>query len=430
MTHEGELVKILVLNLYENKIMETKKSHCKKRFQEGSGLNEIKCPKCDEVFSIDETQYAEILSQVKTKEFEKELHARLEEAERLKRAEMEIAEQKATEKLRDEAAKKDVALAELKAKLDSAEVERKLAVQEALAKVEKERDSLRSQIEKSELENQVALKDAEKAKELQLAELRTRLEEAQRFNVSLSTQGIGEELEKHCREEFDKIRATAFPRAYFEKDTDVKDGTKGDFVFRDFDESGVEIISIMFEMKNESDVSASKNKNEKFYEKLDLDRKKKNCEYAVLVSSLEKESTLFNTGIVDVSHKFERMLVIRPQFFIPIITTLRNAALKSLQTKRELEAVKAQNVDISNFETSLNAFKLDAEKIYGWARDRYDEAIDAIDKAIDDLEAAKENLEKSRKHLGSANKRAQELTIRTFTKNNPTMEQKFKELGN
>jgi len=392
-------------------------------------MNEIKCPHCGEAFTIDEAGYADILSQVKTKEFEKELHDRLQEAERLKQAEIQLAEQKATEKLKDEAAKKDAAIAELKAKIGASETERKLAVQEALSKVEKERDSLKNQVEKAELERQVALKDAEKVKELQLAELRTRLEEAQRFNVSLSTQGIGEELEKHCREEFDKIRATAFPRAYFEKDTELKEGTKGDFVFRDFDENGVEIISIMFEMKNESDVSASKNKNEKFYEKLDSDRKKKNCEYAVLVTSLEKESALFNSGIVDVSHKFEKMLVIRPQFFIPIITTLRNAALKSLQTKRELEAVKAQNIDISNFESSLNSFKLDAEKIYGWARDRYDEAIDAIDKAIEDLEAAKENLEKSRKHLGSANKKAQELTIRTFTKNNPTMEQKFKELG-
>ena len=392
-------------------------------------MNEIKCPHCGEAFTIDEAGYADILSQVKTKEFEKELHDRLQEADRLKKAEIELAEQKATEKLKDEAAKKDAAIAELKAKMEAADTERKLAVQEALSKVEKERDSLKNQVEKAELERQVALKDAEKVKELQLAELRTRLEEAQRFNVSLSTQGIGEELEKHCREEFDKIRATAFPRAYFEKDTELKEGTKGDFVFRDFDENGVEIISIMFEMKNESDVSASKNKNEKFYEKLDSDRKKKNCEYAVLVTSLEKESALFNSGIVDVSHKYEKMLVIRPQFFIPIITTLRNAALKSLQTKRELEAVKAQNIDISNFESSLNSFKLDAEKIYGWARDRYDEAIDAIDKAIDDLEAAKENLEKSRKHLGSANKKAQELTIRTFTKNNPTMEQKFKELG-
>ena len=391
--------------------------------------HEIKCPHCGEAFTIDEAGYADILSQVKTKEFEKELHDRLQEADRLKKAEIELAEQKAIEKVKDEVANKDASLAELKAKLDAAETERKLAVQEALSKVEKERDSLKNQVEKAELERQVALKDAEKVKELQLAELRTRLEEAQRFNVSLSTQGIGEELEKHCREEFDKIRATAFPRAYFEKDTELKEGTKGDFVFRDFDESGVEIISIMFEMKNESDVSASKNKNEKFYEKLDSDRKKKKCEYAVLVTSLEKESALFNSGIVDVSHKYEKMLVIRPQFFIPIITTLRNAALKSLQTKRELEAVKAQNIDISNFESSLNSFKLDAEKIYGWARDRYDEAIDAIDKAIDDLEAAKENLEKSRKHLGSANKKAQELTIRTFTKNNPTMEQKFKELG-
>ena len=392
-------------------------------------MNEIKCPHCGEAFTIDEAGYADILSQVKTKEFEKELHDRLQEADRLKKAEIELAEQKAVEKVKDEVAKKDASLAELKAKLDAAGTDRKLAVQEALSKVEKERDSLKNQVEKAELERQVALKDAEKVKELQLAELRTRLEEAQRFNVSLSTQGIGEELEKHCREEFDKIRATAFPRAYFEKDTELKEGTKGDFVFRDFDESGVEIISIMFEMKNESDVSASKNKNEKFYEKLDSDRKKKKCEYAVLVTSLEKESPLFNSGIVDVSHKYEKMLVIRPQFFIPIITTLRNAALKSLQTKRELEAVKAQNIDISNFESSLNSFKLDAEKIYGWARDRYDEAIDAIDKAIDDLEAAKENLEKSRKHLGSANKKAQELTIRTFTKNNPTMEQKFKELG-
>lgn len=389
---------------------------------------QVECPDCGKTFSLEDAGYADILTQVRNSEFEKELQERMQNAELAKKAEIELAEVRVAEKLKSEAAEKDLAISELKSRLENTEVATKLAVQEAISKVERERDGLKNQVEKAELEKQVALKDADKAKELQLAELRARLEEAQKFNISLSTQGIGEELEKHCLEEFDKIRATAFPRAYFERDTDVKEGTKGDFVFRDFDENGVEIISIMFEMKNESDVSITRGKNEKFYEKLDSDRKKKNCEYAVLVTSLEKESALFNSGIVDVSHRFEKMLVIRPQFFIPIITTLRNAALKSLLVKQQLAEVRAQNIDITNFESELNSFKLDAEKIYGWAKDRFADTISAIDAAIKDLTDAKNNLLLSQKHLGSANNKAQDLSIRKLTKNNSTMAEKFQQL--
>jgi hypothetical protein len=432
-------------------------------------MNEIICPHCNESFKLDDAGYADILKQVRDHQFEEELKTRLDLAEKDKANAVEIAEQKIKNTFQDELSKKERELgelkiqnqvvlaeqlakkekelndtpankerelAEMKAKVEKANLEQKISITEAVQKVEKERDKLASTLENKELEKQLLEKSlVEKFSiELQTKDNIIKMKDEEialrkDMKLKLSTKMLGETLEQHCETEFNKLRATAFQRAYFEKDNDSKSGTKGDYIYREVDEDGNEIISIMFEMKNESDVSASKNKNEKFYEKLDSDRKKKNCEYAVLVTSLEKESALFNSGIVDVSHKYEKMLVIRPQFFIPIITTLRNAALKSLQTKRELEAVKAQNIDISNFESSLNSFKLDAEKIYGWARDRYDEAIDSIDKAIEDLEAAKENLEKSRKHLGSANKKAQELTIRTFTKNNPTMEEKFKELG-
>ena len=391
-------------------------------------MNEIKCPHCGKEFSLDDAGYADIIAQVRNSEFDKELHEQLERAEKDKQKELELLEVRITQKLTDESSKKDAELATLKAKLENSEVSQKLAVQEALSKLEKERDELKNAVENGELKKDLALKELDAARAMTISELTAKLEESQRFNVSLSTKGIGEELEKYCLDEFDKIRATAFPRAYFEKDNQVTDGTKGDFVFRDFAEDGTEIISIMFEMKNEGDTSKTRNRNEHFYEKLDSDRTKKGCEYAILVSSLEKDSELFNTGIVDVSHKYDKMLVIRPQFFIAMITTLRNAAMKSLAVKSELESVRSQNIDITNFEKELEDFKEGFGKNYGIASKKFQEAIKQIDDAIKDLEKTKDSLLGSERQLRLANDKAQDVSIKKLTRGNETMAQKFKDL--
>lgn len=391
-------------------------------------MNEIKCPHCGKEFSLDDAGYADIIAQVRNSEFDKELHEQLERAEKDKQKELELLEVRITQKLTDESSKKDAELATLKAKLENSEVSQKLAVQEALSKLEKERDELKNAVENGELKKDLALKELDAARAMTISELTAKLEESQRFNVSLSTKGIGEELEKYCLDEFDKIRATAFPRAYFEKDNQVKDGTKGDFVFRDFAEDGTEIISIMFEMKNEGDTSKTRNRNEHFYEKLDSDRTKKGCEYAILVSSLEKDSELFNTGIVDVSHKYDKMLVIRPQFFIAMITTLRNAAMKSLAVKSELESVRSQNIDITNFEKELEDFKEGFGKNYGIASKKFHEAIKQIDDAIKDLEKTKDSLLGSERQLRLANDKAQDVSIKKLTRGNETMAKKFRDL--
>ncbi len=390
--------------------------------------NEIKCPNCNTVFSIDEAQYAEIMSQVRTAEFERDLADRLHEIEQRQKMEIQLAETKVAEKLKSEAAKKDQELAELKAKLNNTETEKKLAVQEALTKVELEREKLKAELERATLTQEVEVNKIAQAKELVISDLQARLDEAQRYKASLSTKGIGEEFENYCRTEFEKIRATAFPRAYFEKDSEVVENTKGDFVFRDYDENGVEIISIMFEMKNEAEGSKKGQKNESFYDKLDKDRTKKNCEYAVLVTTLEKESELFNSGIVDVSHKHEKMFVIRPQFFIPMITTLRNAAMKSVKVKAELETIKAQNIDVTNFEKHLTDFQTYVEGKHKDATKHYEEVIKNIDKTIGDLEKMKENFRIFVRDLQLIDKKAQEVSVSKLTRGNPTMQQKFKEL--
>lgn len=391
--------------------------------------NEIKCPNCKTVFSIDEAQYAEIMSQVRTVEFERDLADRLHEIEQRQKMEIQLAETKVAEKLKSEASKKDQELAELKAKLNNTETEKKLAVQEALTKVELEREKLKAELERATLTQEVEVNKIAQAKELVILDLQARLDEAQRYKASLSTKGIGEEFENYCRTEFEKIRATAFPRAYFEKDSEVVENTKGDFVFRDYDENGVEIISIMFEMKNEAEGSKKGQKNESFYDKLDKDRTKKNCEYAVLVTTLEKESELFNSGIVDVSHKHEKMFVIRPQFFIPMITTLRNAAMKSVKVKAELETIKAQNIDVTNFERHLTEFQNYVEGKHKDANKHYEDVIKNIDKTITELEKVKENFRLFVRDLNLIDKKAQEVSVSKLTKGNPTMQQKFKELG-
>ena len=391
-------------------------------------MNEIKCPKCGEVFSIDEAQYADILSQVKNKEFENELHARLEEADRLKKAEIELAEQKATEKLKDDAAKKDAAIAELKAKIDASETERKLAVQEALSKVEKERDQLKSSLEMAETKAQLEAKSLTELYVTQIKDRDDAIERLKDMKAKLSTKMVGETLEAHCEIEFEKLRQTAFRKAQFGKDNDATSGSKGDYIFRDFDDADNEVVSIMFEMKNESDTTATKKKNADFLKELDKDRNEKGCEYAVLVSLLEDDNELYNTGIVDVSHLYPKMYVVRPQFFIPIITLLRNSAENALQYKAELALVKSQNIDITNFENELNVFKDGFSRNYTLASDQFARAIDQIDKSIAAMNKVKDELEKSARNLRLANDKAQDVTIKKLTKGNPTMEQKFREL--
>ena len=392
-------------------------------------MSEIKCPNCETVFSIDEAQYAEIMSQVRTAEFEKELHQRLELAEQAKRTEIELAEAKVAEKLKEEATKKDSAIAELKAKLDATELQKKLAVQEALSAVEKERDKLQSELEMAETKAKLESKSQKELFETQIKDRDAAIERLKDMKAKLSTKMVGETLEQHCEIEFEKLRQTAFRKAQFGKDNDTKTGSKGDYIFRDFDEADNEVVSIMFEMKNESDTTATKKKNTDFLKELDKDRNEKGCEYAVLVSLLEEDNDLYNTGIVDVSHLYPKMYVVRPQFFIQIITLLRNAAEGALKYKAELALVKAQNIDITNFENELEEFKEGFGKNYGLASKKFHEAVKQIDDAIKDLEKVKESLLGSERQLRLANDKAQDVTIKKLTRGNPTMEQKFKELG-
>lgn len=471
-------------------------------------MNEIKCPHCGQVFTVDESGYAALLNQVRDHEFQRELNERISLAEKNREQDMALAVAKAEEELRAQIAQRDSQLAAqteqfraeakdlqlaaqnekaelekqleaLKAQLQSlaseADTARKLAVADALnaesdklRAVEKERDSLAQQLEtqrqQASTETQLALqkqkstlKDARIAVERERDELRAQVvreQEAlarieaehkatlaeklaakdeliadrereilriQDMKAQLSTKMLGESLEQHCEIEFNRLRPTAFPHAYFEKDNEVIEGTKGDFVFRDFDEEGNEIISIMFEMKNEADDSVNRKTNESHFKKLDADRKKKNCEYAVLVSLLEPENELYNAGITDVSYRFEKMYVIRPQFFIPIITLLRNAALSSLQYRKELALVRQQNIDVTNFEDQLADFKDKFGRNYRIASQKFQKAIEEIDKSIDHLQKIKDNLIGSENQLRLANDKAEDLTVKKLTRKNPTM---------
>lgn len=471
-------------------------------------MNEIKCPHCGQVFTVDESGYAALLNQVRDHEFQRELNERISLAEKNREQDMALAVAKAEEELRAQIAQRDTQLAAqteqfraeakdlqlaaqnekaelekqleaLKAQLQSqaseADTARKLAVADALnaesdklRAVEKERDSLAQQLEtqrqQASTETQLALqkqestlKDARIAVERERDELRAQVvreQEAlarieaehkatlaeklaakdeliadrereilriQDMKAQLSTKMLGESLEQHCEIEFNRLRPTAFPHAYFEKDNEVIEGTKGDFVFRDFDEEGNEIISIMFEMKNEADDSVNRKTNESHFKKLDADRKKKNCEYAVLVSLLEPENELYNAGITDVSYRFEKMYVIRPQFFIPIITLLRNAALSSLQYRKELALVRQQNIDVTNFEDQLADFKDKFGRNYRIASQKFQKAIEEIDKSIDHLQKIKDNLIGSENQLRLANDKAEDLTVKKLTRKNPTM---------
>jgi hypothetical protein len=391
-------------------------------------MQEIKCPHCNKSFTMDEAGYADILGQVRTAEFEKDLHDRLEAADKQKETEIALAEAKVTEKLRAEAAKKDTELAELKAKVENAATQQKLAIAEAKSALEKERDQLKSDLEKAEMKEELGAASLKDKYETQLRDREQEIVRLNELRAKLSTKMVGETLEQHCETEFAKLRATGFQKAYFEKDNDTKSGSKGDFIFKDFDDDGLEVVSIMFEMKNESDTTKTKQKNVDFLKELDKDRNEKNCEYAVLVSLLESDSDLYNIGIVDVSHLYPKMYVVRPQFFIPIITLLRNAANNSMEYKAELARVKAQNIDITNFENELEDFKGKFSKNFVAASEKFKLAIKQIDDSIKDLEKVKESLLSSERQLQLANDKAQDVTLKKLTKGNPTMAEKFKEL--
>ncbi|MBL3687601.1 DUF2130 domain-containing protein [Leucobacter zeae] len=460
-------------------------------------MHEIQCPHCERLFTVDDAGYADILKQVRDRDFEQQLHERLEFAEadkqkalelaraaaegelqraaakkdseiqqlraqldagetaqrlavaealgavekerdalagelerarREQRAAAELAEAKLVAEVRQAAAEKETELERLRAELDRIELAQRLAVTEAVSAVEKERDDLRSGLERAALEKQLVEQSMRDRYEAQLREREEQIERLRDMKARLSTKMIGETLELHCEHTFNRYRAMAFPNAYFEKDNDARTGSKGDYIFRDFDEGGVEIVSIMFEMKNEADETATKKKNEDFLKELDKDRREKGCEYAVLVSLLEPENEYYNDGIVDVSHRFPKTYVVRPQFFLPLITLLRNGALNALKYKAELEQVRAQNIDITHFEEHLDKFKDAFGRNYDLASRQFQEAIDRIDKSILEMQRVKENLLKSENNLRLANDKAQGVTIKKLTRGNPTMQAKFAEL--
>ena len=388
-------------------------------------MQQLICPSCGKAFKVDETGYAEILKQVRNSEFEGDLRERLKIAESEKQRAIELAEVKIKSELDKIAAAKDSEIQNLKAKVELVEAEQKSATAEALSRVEKERDKYKFDLEISQQKSELAEKSLKDQFELQIKDRDEAIERLRDMKAQLSTKMVGETLEQHCETEFNAIRATAFPNAYFEKDNDSKSGSKGDFIFRDKNEADTEIVSIMFEMKNESDTTKTKKKNEDFYAELDKDRNEKKCEYAVLVSMLEPENELFNRGILDVSYKYPKMYVVRPQFFIPIIGILRNAASNSMELKNELALAKAQQSDITDFEETLDEVKTGFDRNYKLASKKFEEAIAEIDKAIEHLQDTKDALLGSDKNLRLANDKLQDVSIKKLTKGNPTMQEKF-----
>lgn len=463
-------------------------------------MSEIKCPHCGTAFTIDEASYADILSQVRTKEFNEEIHEKLEQIKIQHKSDLELLEEKtknnfdktirdkekeileltskiensdkekelainiAENKIKDKLVEQEKKILELESRNKEIFAEKENAVKEALYKKEKEILELQNKIDNFDIEKELLKKDLEnkkieeianKEKELEKISSKVELKEKeyelekesikQNYEIQLkqkedeiafykdfkakqSTKMIGESLEQHCEIEFNRLRMTAFPNAIFGKDNDVKTGSKGDYIYRELDENGVEIISIMFEMKNEGDETATKKKNEHFFKELDKDRREKNCEYAILVSMLEADNELYNNGIVDVSYEYNKMYVIRPQFFIPIITLLRNAALNSLKYKQEVALMREQNIDITNFEEDLNRFKEGFAKNYELASRKFKTAIDEIDKTISHLQKTKEALLSSENNLRLANNKADDLSVKKLTRKNPTMKARFEEL--
>ncbi|MBP9814234.1 DUF2130 domain-containing protein [Candidatus Woesebacteria bacterium] len=392
-------------------------------------MNDILCPNCKKVFKVDEAGFADILKQVRDHVFNKELHERLELAEKEKESAVKLAESNVKNTLQNELAKKEVELADLKSKINSKDLEKKIALTEAVSVIEKQRDELQSTLQIKEVE--ARLREAS-MKEKYDGDMKLKDETIERLKdmkSKMSTKMIGETLEQHCEIEFNKLRSIGFQGAYFEKDNDSRTGSKGDYIYRETDDVGNEIISIMFEMKNEGDETATKHKNDDFLRELDKDRSEKECEYAVLVTLLEPENELYNAGIVDVSHKYPKMYVVRPQFFIPIITVLRNAALNSIQYKSELALIRSQNIDITSFEEDLLLFQDGFMKNVKESSGKFQEAMDGIDATIKKLEGIKEALRLSNKHLLTAGSKVETVSVKRLTKNNPTMAAKFAELS-
>lgn len=374
-------------------------------------------------------QQAAVMEAVRALEKERDALAnQVEQAQREGQSAVQLTEAQLLQRLQQAEARKDAEIQQLRSQVAASENQKALAVTQAVTAVEKERDELKSGLQQATFERQLSEKALTEKYEIQLKDREDAIERLKDMKARLSTKMVGETLEQHCETEFNRIRATAFPHAHFDKDNDARTGSKGDYIFRDRDDAGTEIVSIMFEMKNESDTTATKKKNEDFFKELDKDRTEKECEYAILVSLLEPESELYNTGIVDVSHRYPKMFVIRPQFFIQMITLLRNAAMKSLEYKQELALVKAQNIDITNFEDKLETFKSGFEKNYDLASRQFEKAIDEIDKSITHLQKTREALTSSNRNLRLANDKAQGVTIKRLTHGNPTMAEKFAEV--
>lgn len=428
-------------------------------------MNQVKCPSCGKEFTIDEASYAEIVSQVRNKEFTAEIHEKLEQIAHQHQSELALVQEKAANQLANQLAQKETEISDLQHQISQFETEKELVKRESdkqriteisakereLAELQAKMKELENQNKLSliqanadnekliaDLKNQLQLKEKEDALEKQSLKQQYETELKQKddtiafykdFKAKQSTKMIGESLEQHCEIEFNRLRSAAFPRAEFGKDNDARTGSKGDYIYREYDEHGTEIISIMFEMKNEGDETATKKKNEHFFKELDKDRTEKHCEYAILVTLLEADNELYNTGIVDVSYAYDKMYVIRPQFFIPMITLLRNAAMNSLQYKQEVALMREQNIDITNFEEDLNTFKEGFARNYELASRKFSTAIDEIDKTITHLQKTKEALLSSENNLRLANKKADDLTVKKLVKNNPTMKEKFDSLS-
>jgi len=390
-------------------------------------MNEIKCPNCGKVFKIDETSYESILKQVRDEEFNKQISEREKQYENEKANEIKLAEAHIKEKLQEELSKKNAEIMELKSKIDLNDANNKLEISKAISEKEQKISELSNELKLKSKEQELNERSIEEKYKEQLKAKDEQIEYYKDFKARQSTKMIGESLEVHCSNEFNSLR-TLFPRAYFDRDTDARTGSKGDYIYRDFDEDGNEIVSIMFEMKNEADdtVARQKHKNEDFFKELDKDRREKKCEYAVLVSLLEIDNDLYNNGIVDVSYKYEKMYVIRPQFFIPLITLIRNLSSKSLEYRKELEMIRTQNIDITNFESKMEKFKTEFGRNYKLASERFKKAIEEIDKSIASLQKTKENLLRSEDNLRLANGRAEDLTIKKLTYKNETMKKLFK----
>ena len=392
-------------------------------------MNEIKCPKCGTMFKINETDYENITKQIRDKEFEKELNRIHEEHKKDLEREIKLAEISTEKQLKEILNQKELEIQNLKNEIELNKKEKDIEINKEKQQLEKEIQELNNRLELLKNEYIIKEKNIKESYEEKIKTKDEQIEYYKDFKARQSTKMIGESLEQHCNNEFNKLRPL-FKNSYFEKDNDAKTGSKGDFIFRDFDDEGIEIVSIMFEMKNEADKTEKKHKNEDFLKELDKDRKEKNCEYAVLVSLLEIDNDYYNNGIVDMSHKYEKMYVIRPQFFIPLITLIQSLSNKSLQYKKELEIQKNQNIDISHFEENINNFKESFGRNYRLASEKFKKAIDEIDKTIDHLQKTKEALLSSENNLRLANNKAEDLTIKKLTNNNETMKKMFEDVKN